>query len=345
MKKHRIIVVGLVMWAMFGQMSRPVAGQAGNWGAYEAAVFQTADAVVRVISGTGNPADLEKLQQDAVQLETQFPIYGQQCPSSDACESTHYVLMMTQHVLTFPVDGALSVEDGNKLAFLKQATLEYSRSQGAQQAATNAATQTTSSSAQQPAQYLPIKVIYGYQPQGQGKPQQLTNGGVMRSGDRYKIIFQAEEPCYVYIFQADSSGKIYGLFPLSEFRGVRLSLKNPIQPGVTYYVPSEKQSFVLDQQTGAETIYLLAFRQPDQELEQLYQQIVAAQNQKNPQMQQAAKNVLLAKVRSKGPAKVVQDSTQTHDVAWDGQVYSLVRQRLEGMCNDCAVNTLTFTHR
>jgi hypothetical protein len=213
----------------------------------------------------------------------------------------------------------------------------------------NAAPQQTSPVvpvAYSPQDQLQIKIVYGYRPGGRGKPQPLTNGGTMHTGDHYKIIFQPLENYYVYIFQSDSSGKIYGLFPLKNFRGVAVDLRNPVQAGKTYFVPAEDKSFALDDQRGLEQIYFLAFRQPDQQLEQLYQKVVEAQNRNTSGQIQAIRTQFLNKVEEKGPAVIVNDPTETGKVTWqeDGQLFSVLRQRLEGMCDGC-VNVLRFIHQ
>lgn len=193
---------------------------------------------------------------------------------------------------------------------------------------------------------LDFKINYVYRLSGRGAFKPLSNGGIMHSGDHYKIIFTPTESCYVYIFQTDSSGMIYGVFPLQNFRGVTVNLSNPVQANQDYYIPSRDQSFVLDEQLGTEKFYFLAFQQRDLELEKQSQEVLAAQNQDDKKQMQLAQKAMTITLKDKGIAKIITDPAETETVSWkeDGQAFSVLRQRLEGMCNGC-VQILTFTHQ
>ncbi|MGR9107450.1 MAG: hypothetical protein ACU843_11030, partial [Gammaproteobacteria bacterium] len=64
---------------------------------------------------------------------------------------------------------------------------------------------------------LDFQVNYLYRPGGQGEPRPIENGTVLQSGDHYKIQFTPKENSYVYIFQLDSTDKIYELFPMERW--------------------------------------------------------------------------------------------------------------------------------
>ena len=121
------------------------------------------------------------------------------------------------------------------------------------------------------AQPLQIDVNYLYRARGDQEFRQLKDSGTLRSGDLFKIIFTPKQNCYIYIFQIDSAGQIFSLFPMEEFGGVRLHNVNPVQAGTTYYLPTENKSFQLDDVTGLEQIYFLASLKPDVQLEAQYQ--------------------------------------------------------------------------
>jgi hypothetical protein len=78
-----------------------------------------------------------------------------------------------------------------------------------------------------------------------------------------EIIFDS----YVYIFQKDSANKIYKLFPMTEFQGKKYDNLNPVKAGASYELPSKNGYFVLDEQTGKESIYLIIKNQADPILE------------------------------------------------------------------------------
>lgn len=60
---------------------------------------------------------------------------------------------------------------------------------------------------------------------------------------------------------------------MESFNGVKVSNVNPIMPNSTKYIPSQNQSFVLDNQIGEETVYFLASQEPLKELQDQFDQI------------------------------------------------------------------------
>jgi hypothetical protein len=209
----------------------------------------------------------------------------------------------------------------------------------------------TTAPEQSPASALPdflqFKINYIYRVGGKGEFQLLTNESILSSGDHYKIIFTPSQACYVYIFQVDSSHKIYSLFPMESFGGVTVNNLNPAQAGTTYFLPAEKKSFVLDQQTGVEKIYFLASQQRDLELEAQYQQVFEAQQQQNLETQlQQIDHLLESAIEARGVARLVESPKETTQATWQegNETFSVLQQRLENLCNGC-VHILTFTHQ
>jgi hypothetical protein len=94
---------------------------------------------------------------------------------------------------------------------------------------------------------LSFEVNYVYRKAGVGELKTINNGDSLQSGDHYKIVFNPDKDCYVYIFQVDSSGQVFQLFPMDNFRGVRVNNLNPVRHGKTYVLPSPDKAFVLDQ--------------------------------------------------------------------------------------------------
>jgi len=126
---------------------------------------------------------------------------------------------------------------------------------------------------------LKFKIDYLYRHKHQFEFKPLTNTATLKSGDLYKIIFTLLEKYYVYIFQTDSkSNNIIQIFPMYKFKGVKLNHSNPVIAAKTYHIPKKNISFILDNNSGTtETIYFIAAREPDVELEQLYKEIKIAQ--------------------------------------------------------------------
>jgi hypothetical protein len=190
---------------------------------------------------------------------------------------------------------------------------------------------------------LNFSISYVASPDGKLPYEALTDGATLRSGQYYKIIFTPSEESYVYIFQTDSSGKIYRLFPMQEFQGRTLNNLNPVTPDNTYYIPAKNLSFVLDQQVGPETIYFLAARQRQPELELYYERLDFARYYKPPDQAQQLQAQLVDTMEEKGYADIKADQ-YAQPVAWEenGQNFSAIQQRLES-CNGC-VHVLTFQH-
>lgn len=200
-------------------------------------------------------------------------------------------------------------------------------------------------------EYLWFSINYVYRAGGQGNFEPLREGSVLHSGDHYKIIFTPTEDCYIYIFQIDSAQKIYQLFPMERFGEVVVNNFNPVQAGKTYYLPAESKSFVLDQQTGTETIYFLASHQRDVDLEDQYQQYWQALQQPQPQNEllqeqlEQLDQLLTYAMEFKGKARII-TSTKEVSTTWQeaGQKFSVLQQRLENMCDGC-VYVIRFEHR
>ena len=100
----------------------------------------------------------------------------------------------------------------------------------------------------------------------------LTDGAVLRSGQRFGVSFRPDADCYVYIFWWDSSGQIGRLFPNPELTDGGPEIKG----GKTYWLPTSKDEeaqyrwYVLDDRAGEETFYFVASRKKNEKLEKLY---------------------------------------------------------------------------
>jgi hypothetical protein len=97
---------------------------------------------------------------------------------------------------------------------------------------------------------------------------EIEDGGVLHSGDRFRIKFELREEAYVYLLFSDSQGNLTRLFPE---RDAALPVK--VEPFKTYVVPERDGWFGLDESTGQETFYLVAFPEAigdiDQKIDQL----------------------------------------------------------------------------
>ncbi len=99
----------------------------------------------------------------------------------------------------------------------------------------------------------------------------LMSGGLLKSGDQYKIVVEPEQDCYLYVFQRDSAGSLFPIFPRADKRDGGLT--NPVRGKIPYEFPGEGLYFFLDQRRGEEQIYFFSSTRPDRFIEQALQQL------------------------------------------------------------------------
>jgi hypothetical protein len=84
------------------------------------------------------------------------------------------------------------------------------------------------------------------------KDVEIQDGGVLHSGDMFRIRFELDEEAYVCVLSLDTLGDITKMFPPKD---AEFHIK--LKPHETYVIPKEKEWFRLDDNTGQETLYLL----------------------------------------------------------------------------------------
>jgi len=191
---------------------------------------------------------------------------------------------------------------------------------------------------------LSFEVTYVYRPAGVGELKTIKNGDTLKSGAHYKIVFTPDKDCYVYIFQVDSSGQVFQLFPMESFRGVRVDNLNPVKQGKAYVLPSPEKAFVLDRKTGIERIYFIASTERNMKLENLYAELKEGVRTNNSSQLGNSRSKLNKYFRKRG-IKVV-PSKQSTKVPWreTGDVFSVISQRLENLSSD-SLNMIEFIHK
>lgn len=117
---------------------------------------------------------------------------------------------------------------------------------------------------------LKLKVQFQYEDDA-GRTAPLEDNAALKSGQYVGITFRPESDCFVYIFWWDSSGNVGRLFPnpnLTEGTG-------EVKAGKTYWLPSMdgERWYILDDQPGEETIYVIASRTRNSKIEDLYEKL------------------------------------------------------------------------
>ncbi len=85
------------------------------------------------------------------------------------------------------------------------------------------------------------------------KEIEVQDGGVLHSGDIFKIRFKLQKDAYVYVLALNSQGILTRLFPGKNAGGLFKA-----KPDKDYFVPQGDGWLKLDDKAGTETFYLLA---------------------------------------------------------------------------------------
>ena len=116
-----------------------------------------------------------------------------------------------------------------------------------------------------------IDVVREVYEQGTYRARPVTDGETLTENDNYKVLFQCNMQCYMYIAQLDSTGKMDPIFP-----GQYVSGGNPTNPNTLLTIPPGTNWFFLDRNTGVETIYFIASRTRRTDIEQLFNKLADA---------------------------------------------------------------------
>ena len=85
------------------------------------------------------------------------------------------------------------------------------------------------------------------------KEVEVKDGGILRSGDMFKVKFKLKNEAYVYVLSLDSLGNLAKLFP---DRDGKVGTK--FKPNEPHTIPVKDKWLRLDDNTGQETVYLIA---------------------------------------------------------------------------------------
>ncbi|RKZ84824.1 MAG: hypothetical protein DRR19_17240 [Candidatus Parabeggiatoa sp. nov. 1] len=191
---------------------------------------------------------------------------------------------------------------------------------------------------------IEIDFSYSYRPKNGGPSRSLQNGEKLHSGDSYKIQFTPKEAGYVYIFQSDSGGQLFRLFPTTDFSGADVrNNRNPVQAHRTYFVPGESRSFVLDKQVGNETIHFLVFNEQNPGLEAKSRALLQFRQQGNQEQVDVAQANISDYIDKGVEAQVRFDKDVPVKSDSEGIFDNVQGRRLECQGSNC-VSSLKFRH-
>ena len=103
-----------------------------------------------------------------------------------------------------------------------------------------------------------------------GVPTQMREGDKLRTGAGYALAFKASSDCHVYVFQVDSGGQAWTLFPNPEWsKG-----ENPVRGGRWYWIPSQDEWIEMAGDPGREKFIILASRKKPDKIDALHQKLL-----------------------------------------------------------------------
>lgn len=325
-----LVVIGI--WFEGTSGAQPV-----DWAFFEDVIYQLSEDVVVDFYKDDLTAEgiarLKNSVRDITAQLTEYRVHESAPPTSDDFANAEQLVEALRRVAHSITENTIPTSVKTDIALLERM----------QRQRHSATTDDTETPVVKP---LALDIRYTYRPKNEREFKPLNEDDVLQSGDNYKVIFTPEEDSYVYIFQRDSSGAIYQLFPMERFGDVEVNNFNPVRGGQTYYIPAEDKSFRLDNQIGKETLYFVVSRQRDVALEKEYHKIALARQQSDTHKIEIAYEGLTDAMRTKGLAAIDPDKEPSEVVSWEEneQPQSLLQHRLEGECNNC-VNTLSFTHQ
>ncbi|HKB16434.1 MAG TPA: serine/threonine-protein kinase, partial [Planctomycetota bacterium] len=106
-------------------------------------------------------------------------------------------------------------------------------------------------------------------PKGEDRTEPLTGGSTIHSNESLYFEVRTSEEAYLYVFNVDSSGATFALFPST---GAEYDRTNPFSGGSWHHLPPDSggraKSFVMDPTLGDERFYVVASRRPCPALEE-----------------------------------------------------------------------------
>lgn len=130
---------------------------------------------------------------------------------------------------------------------------------------------------------------------------QLSHGEKLSTGDWYFVRFVPDADCYVYVFQVAETG-IFDLIKKSAWSHEKI-----FKRGKKYSLPSDEDedAFKLQEGNGQETIYVLASKERDQELEDLYEKFSKASENKEQDQISKLRTDLLTQLQTRKIFKLI----------------------------------------
>jgi len=127
----------------------------------------------------------------------------------------------------------------------------------------------------------PLRVTAGWYRLNQGTEEPLHPGAIVYPGDRLFLELEGNTSMYAYVLNLDSSGDLLSIFPLDE-NGEQA----PMQPGLVHRMPGvvsgETRYWKLGARKGTETFYVIASREPLDEVRRIFELTGSVERETSP---------------------------------------------------------------
>jgi hypothetical protein len=163
----------------------------------------------------------------------------------------------------------------------------------------------------------------------------VNEGSVLRSRDNFQVHVDANRPTYVYVLIYDSQGRATQLFPDAKIDRTEL-----IETGSKAVIPRRDLWFWLDDETGTETIYVLASEKPMSDIKGLLAKMVSADDNEKKNASQEIKRQIT--IMQRGVGGITKGQTVTYTLS-DGRKIQKVTDVVTG--TGSVVRAVSFQHR
>lgn len=163
----------------------------------------------------------------------------------------------------------------------------------------------------------------------------VSEGSVLRSYDNFQVHLETDRPAYAYVLIYDSEGKASQLFP-----DPKIDQPGFLEAGKPTAIPGKDLWFWLDENTGTETIYVLASEQPMSDMQDLLRRMETAdEGDRNRLSGDIRKNLRLVQ---RGVGGVGKGKRVTYPLS-DGRRIQKVTEVVSG--SGAVVRAISFHHR
>ena len=163
----------------------------------------------------------------------------------------------------------------------------------------------------------------------------VKEGDTLYTNDNFKLFIRTNEDCYIYALMFSSNGKVEKIFPLES-----INMSNRIQGKQDYFVPLGSDWYFLDENTGTETIFIIASYEPMRDIDKLLMDMENASAEAQAEEARKAEENLNVGTRGVGGVRPGAKVTTTTS---DGKKIEKVSEVVTGKVK--VVRKISFQHR